>query len=245
MNEILAVVGTVALRVTVIYVALLRLLRLGGRRELAQLTPADMLLLLLLSEAVSPALTGGQDSIGSGLFGAALLIALTWLIGMFTFRSRKFEALVEGRTIVLVRNGKLDQAQLRSMRITDQQLRTSMHEHGVMRIDQIAVAYIEPSGKVTIIKQDEAPEPKGAAARGPDRDEGPDGDDRDEAPDGAEHEASAEEQLEELRAQLAKLEQTLRRRSSRGAGSRGAPRRETAPRERTADRATELLDRLT
>lgn len=240
MNEIFAVVGTIALRITVIYVALLALLRLGGRRELAQLTPADMLLLLLLSEAVSPALTGGQDSIGSGLFGAALLIALAWIIGMFTFRSRKFEALVEGRTIVLVRNGKLDQAQLRGMRITDQQLRTSMHQHGLMRIDQIAVAYIEPSGKVTIIKKDEAPEPKGAAARHPADGEARDGEAeardgeaqngaeqdeaQDEAQDGEALEASAQQQLDELKAQLAKLEQTLRRRPSQGDGRRGSPR---------------------
>lgn len=230
MNEIFAVVGTVALRITVIYVALLALLRLGGRRELAQLTPADMLLLLLLSEAVSPALTGGESSIGSGLFGAAFLIALAWLIGMFTFRSRKFEALVEGRTIVLVRNGKLDQAQLRGMRITDQQLRTSMHQHGLMRIDQIAVAYIEPSGKVTIIKKDEAPEPKGVAARRPADGEAQDSEAENgeaqngEAEDGEALEVSAEQQLDELKAQLAKLEQTLRRRASRGDGRRGSPR---------------------
>lgn len=230
MNEIFAVVGTVALRITVIYVALLALLRLGGRRELAQLTPADMLLLLLLSEAVSPALTGGESSIGSGLFGAAFLIALAWFIGMFTFRSRKFEALVEGRTIVLVRNGKLDQAQLRGMRITDQQLRTSMHQHGLMRIDQIAVAYIEPSGKVTIIKKDEAPEPKGVAARRPADGEAQDSEAENgeaqngEAEDGEALEVSAEQQLDELKAQLAKLEQTLRRRASRGSGRRGSPR---------------------
>lgn len=240
MNEIFAVVGTIALRVTVIYVALLALLRLGGRRELAQLTPADMLLLLLLSESVSPALTGGQDSIGAGLFGAAFLIGLTWIISRLTFRSRKFEALVEGRTIVLVRNGKLDQDQLRSMLITDQQLRTSMHQHGVTRIEQIAVAYVEPSGKVTIIKRDEepdeaSPEPKAASDRGPG--EGASekrAEQRAEAE--AAREASAEQQLEELKAQLAKLEQTLRRRPSQGGG-----RRETAPRPRSA----ELPDRLT
>lgn len=244
MNEIFAVVGTIALRVTVIYVALLALLRLGGRRELAQLTPADMLLLLLLSEAVSPALTGGEDSIGAGLFGAAFLIGLTWIISRLTFRSRKFEALVEGRTIVLVRNGKLDQAQLRSMLITDQQLRTSMHQHGVTRIEQIAVAYVEPSGKVTIIKRDEepdeepdeaSPEPKAASDRGPG--EGASearAEQRAEAE--AAREASAEQQLEELKAQLAKLEQTLRRRPSQGSG-----RHETMTRPRSA----ELPDRLT
>lgn len=193
MSEILDVVGSVALRITVIYLALLALLRIGGRRELAQLTPADMLLLLLLSEAVSPALTGGQDSVGAGLFGAALLIGLTWIIGTLTFRSRRFESLIDGRPIVLVRHGKLDQKQLRSLRITDQQLRTFLHEHGVVRMDQIAVAYVEPSGKVTIVKDDEAPEPRGGAPADPD---------------------DATAQLDEIKAQIGKLEQTLRRLSA-------------------------------
>ena len=146
MNEVLSTVGSIALRVSVIYVALLVLLRLGGRRELAQLTPADMLLLLLLSEAVSPALTGGHDSVWSGLLAASLLILITLAMGWITFRSRRFEALVEGRSLVLVRNGKVDEEQVRSMRITDQQLRTFLHQHGLVRMDQVAVAYIEPSG---------------------------------------------------------------------------------------------------
>jgi uncharacterized membrane protein YcaP (DUF421 family) len=160
MNETLEIAGSVALRATVIYLALLVLLRIGGRRELAQLTPADILLLLLLSEAVSPALSGGQSSIAAGLLSAAILIGLTFSIGWLTFRSRRFEALVEGNPLVLVREGRLDAKLLRSMRITDQQLRTFLHEHGVLRVDQIAMAYVEPSGKVTVVKEEEMPEPR-------------------------------------------------------------------------------------
>lgn len=159
MSELLETVGSIALRVSAVYLGLLVLLRIGGRRELAQLTPADMLLLLLLSEVVSPALTGGRDSIGSGLLGAGLLIAITFGIGWLAFRSRRFEALVEGRPLVLARNGKIDEQQLRSLRITDQQLRTFLHEHGLVRMDQVASAYVEPSGRVTIVKEDERPEP--------------------------------------------------------------------------------------
>ena len=161
MNETLEVIGSIALRATVIYLAMLVLLRIGGRRELAQLTPADMLLLLLLSEAVSPALSGGHDSIAAGLLSAVILVALTFLIGWLTFRSRRFEKLVEGSPLILVRDGRLDASQLRSMRITDQQLRTFLHEHGLLRVDQVAVAYVEPSGKVTIVKDEDRPSPKG------------------------------------------------------------------------------------
>lgn len=163
MGESLDVVGSIALRASVIYLALLVLLRIGGRRELAQLTPADVLLLLLLSEAVSPALTGGNDSVLAGLAAAAILIALTFTIGWLTFRSPRFEALVEGNSVLLVREGKPIVEQLRSMRITNQQLKTFLHEHGLIRMDQVAAAYVEPSGRVTIVKKGEEPAPKGAA----------------------------------------------------------------------------------
>lgn len=205
MNEALSIAGQLAARVTIIYVALLFLLRIGGRRELAQLTPADVLLLLLLSESVSPALTGGHDSLGSGLFAAALLIGITYGIGVLTFRSRRFETLVEGDAVVLVRDGKLDKAQLRSLRITDQQLRTFLHEHGVVRMDQIAVAYVEPSGKVTIIKEDEAPPPKG------------------------QHAAPPAALLAEVKAKLEELERALSAPRTPGAAPRPAP---DAPRSR-------------
>ncbi len=218
MPDLLSVAGSLALRISVIYVALLALLRIGGRRELAQLTPADMLLLLLLSEAVSPALTGGDDSIASGLFGAALLIALTWLIGWFTFRSRRFGALVEGESIVLVRDGKVDAEQLRRLRITDRQLRTSLHEHGALRMSQVAVAYVEPSGKVTVIKDDEVPSPGPSAEVAEDAsEEGGDADD-------------AEAQLAALKQQLAKLERTLRRSSGGRSPRDGAAQRPRASR---------------
>lgn len=163
MNDVLEVVGSLALRATVVYLGLLAMLRLAGRRELAQLTPADMLLLLLLSEAVSPALSGGHDHIWTALVSAVVLIALTFAIGWLTFRSPRFEELVEGNSIILVRNGKLDTEQLRKFRITDGQLRTFLHQHGLLRVDQIAVAYVEPSGKVTMVKEAEKPEPKGTA----------------------------------------------------------------------------------
>lgn len=162
MGESLEVIGSVVLRASVIYLALLVLLRIGGRRELAQLTPADVLLLLLLSEAVSPAITGGNDSVLAGLAAAAILIALTFAIGWLTFRSPKFEALVEGNSVLLVREGRPIPEQLRSMRITNQQLKTFLHEHGLIRMDQVAAAYVEPSGRVTIVKKGEEPAPKGA-----------------------------------------------------------------------------------
>ncbi len=162
MTEVLLAVGGIVVRATVIYVALLFLLRIGGRRELAQLTPADMLLLLLLSEAVSPSLTAGHDSVQVGLLAAVVLVLLTWLIGWMTFRSPRFERVAEGNSLVLVRHGKVDVKLLRSLRITDRQLHTFLHEHGLIRMDQVAVAYVEPSGKVTIVKEDEVPLPRGA-----------------------------------------------------------------------------------
>lgn len=197
MTELLPTIGSIVLRAAVIYGALLVLLRLAGRRELAQLTPADVLLLLLLSESVSPSLTAGHDSVWTGLLSAGMLIALTWLIGWLTFRSKRFEALVEGNPLVLVRHGKIDVDQLRSLRITDQQMRTFLHEHGLLRMDQVGVAYVEPSGRVTIVKEGEQPEPKGARGAGEHGADGSDGSDE------AASIAAIRRQLDELEQKLA------------------------------------------
>lgn len=140
-------------RVVLIYVLLLVLLRLGGRRELAQLGPMDLITMLLLSETVSPALTGGDDSLLTGAFAASVLIGLTILVGWLTFRSRRLERLVEGEARVLIRDGVVVEETIRSQRITNENLRTALHEQGLRSIDQVKRAFVEPDGSFSFIKR--------------------------------------------------------------------------------------------
>src|SRR5436190_9330003 len=94
-------------RAVLVYGFLLILLRITGKRQVGQLAPFDLVLLLVLSNAVQNSMNGGDNSLTGGLISAATLIALNYTVGIATFRSKKLEALIEGRPQVLVHNGKL------------------------------------------------------------------------------------------------------------------------------------------
>ena len=139
-------------RVVAVYAVLLMLLRIGGKRELGQMTPLDFLTFLLLSETVSPALTGGDSSLAAGALAATVLMALAMVVGWLTFRSRTIERLVEGTATVLIRNGRVDPEVMRKHRITDQALRTALHGQGISNVADVAKGFIEPDGEITVIK---------------------------------------------------------------------------------------------
>src|SRR6478735_5308324 len=95
------------LRSGVVYAFLLVLLRLTGKRQIGQLAPFDLVLLLVLSNAVQNSMNGGDNSLVGGLISAATLIAVNLVVGVATFRSKKLEALIEGRPEILIHNGRL------------------------------------------------------------------------------------------------------------------------------------------
>lgn len=147
----------IVLRVTLVYVFLLILLRVSGKKEFAQLEPMDLLVMLILSETVSPALTNNDTSLTAGFVAAGTLIGLTVLTSYVTFRFRKAEKLIHGQTSILIKDGKLDEEVLRKERMTDQQLHTVLHKEGIKAVQDVKRAFIEPSGDITIIKRE--PEP--------------------------------------------------------------------------------------
>lgn len=145
-------------RVTVIYVVAMVLLRVSGRREMAQLGPMDLLTMLLVSETVSPAMTGGDDSIGGGILAASTLMGLSVLTSWLVFRSKRVGQLIEGEAVVLIDRGKIRPDVLRRFRITNEDLREKLHEQGLLRVDQVLRAYVEANGEISIIKTPEAAE---------------------------------------------------------------------------------------
>ena len=96
-------------RVTIIYVACMVLLRLSGRREMSELGPMDLLTMLLLSETVSPALTGGLESVTGGLVAATILIGLSVLTSWLAFRSRTADRIIQGDAVMLSEANKIGQ----------------------------------------------------------------------------------------------------------------------------------------
>src|SRR5438034_1445455 len=95
------------LRGTVVYGFLLALLRITGKRQVGPLAPFDLVLLLVLSNAVQNSMNAGDNSLLGGLISATTLVALNYLVGLATYRSKKLESVIEGRPQVLIHNGVL------------------------------------------------------------------------------------------------------------------------------------------
>lgn len=142
-------------RVTLIYVACMVLLRVSGRREMSELSPMDLLAMLLLSETVSPALTGGAESVPAGLIAAGMLMLLTVLTSWLVFRSHRAERLVQGSAVVLIDRGRVKPEVLRKFRISSDDLENVLHQHGLLHVREVHRAYVESDGEITIIKQQE------------------------------------------------------------------------------------------
>jgi uncharacterized membrane protein YcaP (DUF421 family) len=158
-TSIETVLGVVA-RVAIIYGALLFMLRASGRRTMSDVTPMDIMVMLLVSETVSPALTAGDDSVTVGLAAAATLVAIATATSYLVFRSRKAESVISGRTALLVRDGKVDTDVLHRYRITDEDLRMALHQNGLAHVADVGRAYVEADGEITIVKAKDLEESK-------------------------------------------------------------------------------------
>jgi uncharacterized membrane protein YcaP (DUF421 family) len=138
-------------RVALVYLALIGMLRLCGKREIGQLTPLDLLGMLLLSETVSPALTGGDESIPAAIAAAGTLLALAVLVSRMAFWSPRAARLLEGEATQLVRDGEKLPEAIRRERITDQELETALRRQGLADLAQARGAWVEPNGEITVV----------------------------------------------------------------------------------------------
>ena len=144
------------LRACIVYFVLLVMIRASGKRTMGQFTPFDMLLVVLLGNAVQNALLGEDTSVGGGLLLAATLIALNWVVGLVSARSVRVEALIEGSPVLLARDGKVYRDVLRKELISRADFDKALREAGCTEVDDIRSAVLETNGHITIIKRDPA-----------------------------------------------------------------------------------------
>ncbi len=137
-------------RGVVVYVFLLVLLRLTGRRQVGQLAPFDLVLLLVLSNAVQNSMNGGDNSLVGGLISATTLVALNFAVGALTYRSKKLEALIEGRPQLLIHNGLLFEDVLRSAKLTHHELNAALRRGGCACVDDVHSAILENNGSISV-----------------------------------------------------------------------------------------------
>ncbi|WOS40792.1 DUF421 domain-containing protein [Xanthomonas rydalmerensis] len=138
-------------RAVVVYVAVLVMVRVSGKRAMGQLTPFDMLLIVLLGNAVQNALLGEDTSLGGGLLLAATLIALNFTVGLVTSRSARVERLIEGEPVVLARDGHVFRQVLRRELVSHADFEAAMRQQGCQGIDDLRLALLETNGHITIL----------------------------------------------------------------------------------------------
>lgn len=138
------------LRCLLVYVFLIVLLRLTGKRQIGQLAPFDLVLLLVLSNSVQNSMTGGDNSVLGGFIAAGTLVGLNYIVGTATFRSKRIELLIEGRPQVLIHNGKLFEDVMASAQITHHELDAALRQSGCTSVDSVHCAILENNGAITV-----------------------------------------------------------------------------------------------
>jgi uncharacterized membrane protein YcaP (DUF421 family) len=138
------------LRPVIVYAFLVVILRVFGKRELAQLNPFDLVVLLSLSNTVQNAIIGNDNSLTGGLIGAFTLLAVNYLVVRFLFRHRRLDQIFEGKPTVLVEGGKIVKKALSRELLTRAELMTVLHRQGFGSILEVERCVLEPGGVVYV-----------------------------------------------------------------------------------------------
>jgi uncharacterized membrane protein YcaP (DUF421 family) len=136
------------LRPIVVYVFLVVALRLAGKRELAQLNPFDLVVLLTLSNTVQNAIIGDDNSVTGGVIGASTLLFVNYLVVKYLYSHARLERFVEGEPDVIIENGVVQNDKLKKELITLAELQTAAHKQGFGTLDEIDRAVIDPGGAI-------------------------------------------------------------------------------------------------
>jgi uncharacterized membrane protein YcaP (DUF421 family) len=141
------------LRAVVVYIFLILILRISGKRQVGQLAPFDLVLLLVLSNAVQNSMNGGDNSLVGGLISAAALITINYLVGFLTFRSKRLEEIIEGRPIVLIHNGTLFEDVMARAQLTHHELNSALRQAGCDCVAEVHCAILENNGSITVTER--------------------------------------------------------------------------------------------
>jgi uncharacterized membrane protein YcaP (DUF421 family) len=143
------------IRGSIVYISVLLLLRLGGKRQMGQMSPTEFVAILLISNAVQNSMNGGDNSVTAGLILASVLIFLSWLVSYFSYRSRHFSALFEGTPRLLIHRGQVVTEALKKERLTRSEMTTLLRKQGIHNYNEVHSAVLEADGTLSIIKEDE------------------------------------------------------------------------------------------
>ena len=145
----------VAIRTSVVYLALLIGIRLTGTRQLGQMSTFDLVLLLIIANAVQNAMVGPDTSLAGGLVAAGVLLVWHAVIQRVRLKSRQVNRLLAGEGIMLIHRGQVLVAHCRRAGITEDDLLQALREHGVASVHDVRLAVLEPDGSISVIRNDD------------------------------------------------------------------------------------------
>ena len=135
-----------------VYAALMVLVRISGKRTIGQFTPFDLLVVMLLSEAVSDSLSGGDDSVTGGLIVAVTLIAINLVVAFVSTRSERLESMIEGSAVLLGRDGKVFEQVIKKHRVGRGEVDRALRENDC-ELANMGCLYLEADGQISVQKR--------------------------------------------------------------------------------------------
>ena len=142
------------LRPILVYLFLVVFVRLFGKRELAQLNPFDLIVLLCLSNTVQNAIIGNDNTVSGGVIGVFSLLSINWLLTRVLYWQPKMTKVLEGNETVLIRNGTVDHEALKREALTELELKAVLHKQGLSDYSQVKQCVLEPSGSFFVEEMD-------------------------------------------------------------------------------------------
>jgi uncharacterized membrane protein YcaP (DUF421 family) len=140
-------------RAVIIYIFLLILLRVTGKRQVGQLAPFDLVLLLVISNTVQNAMNAGDNSVTAGLLLATTVVAANFTFAWATWRSKRLEGLVEGHPVVVVHNGRINEVMMARHRLTRHELMSALRQSGCDNLSLVHEAVLENNGSITVVQR--------------------------------------------------------------------------------------------
>ena len=151
------------LRPMIMYLVLIALLRLFGKRELAQLNPFDLVVLLTLSNTVQNAIIGNDNSLTGGVIGACALLSINWVLMRFLYRFPRINAAFEGGSTCLITDGVVDRQAMKRETLTETELLSVLHKQGLDSVDEVRKCVLEPNGTFYVEAKTPSSEEKSTA----------------------------------------------------------------------------------
>jgi len=147
--------ASVALRTAIVYIVLVVFFRFAGKREAGQLSTLDLVVLLVISNAVQNAMVGENTSLAAGLLAAAIILALDYGLHWLTDRSRGLRDALEGEPLLLVKDGHVDPAAVDQAGISEPELGIALRQSGLLRTNEALAVYWESNGQISVIPRAE------------------------------------------------------------------------------------------